>query len=263
MIRRLFFISALFALVANSVGLASVQWQGSNPYRTSLMNCYQRGMYSYRHLLHIMRTRPNDMMSIMPVYMQYTTMRVRYAAISRMYWRWERTNKNRGYMTNLLEGVNGRQPNSSYEGRRPSTLSSEDGRTNNYNPSSYAPAANSTAQPETIHHGLIDSHNIMADVVLKVRQRWSFSVPCGTPWHEQLTNSQVVRIVEKEACQEEGQQCVKYTLQALKEGKVQYTLSSRGNQQRELNFAITVSNRAFDDQGEDSPPNYGNMHYSY
>ena len=263
MIHRQFLLILLLALVMHSVGFASVQWQRSNPYRASLMNCYQRGMYSYRHLLHIMRTRPNDMMAIMPVYMQYTTMRVRYAAISRMYWRWERTNKNRGYLTNLLEGVNKPESDSSYQGNRLTTATSEDRRANNLSPSSYTPAANSTAEPETIHHGLIDSHNIMADVVLKVRQRWSFSVPCGTPWHEQLTNSQVVRIVEKQSCQEEGQQCIKYTLQALKEGKVQYTLSSRGNQRRELNFAITVSNRSFDDQGDEDPPSYGNMHYTY
>ena len=202
------------------------------------------------------------MMAIMPVYMQYTTMRVRYAAISRMYWRWERANKNRGYMTNLLEGVDSPQGSYSHEGNQP-TLTYDDRGNTNHGPSAYTPVASTATQPETIHHGLIDSQNIMADVVLKVRQRWSFSVPCGTPWHEQLTNSQVVRIVEKEACQEEGQQCIKYTLQALKEGKVQYTLSSRGSQTRELNFAITVSNRAFDDQGEDTPPDYGNMHYTY
>ena len=252
MFSRQLILGILLFLIAVSPLIASAQWRGQNPYRSALMNCYERGMYTYRNLLHVMRTRPNDMMAIMPVYLQYTTMRVRYAAISRMYYNWERTNRSRGYMSNLLEG----RPST---GHRPTNYSQP-----SHGPTGYTPIS-STTKPQTIHHGLIDSENIMADVVLKVSQVWSFSVPSGSTWHERLTNGQIVRVVEKEACQEEGRQCIKYTLQAMKEGKVQYTLSSSGGQQRELNFAITVSNSAFDDsrRNDEQPPDYGNMHYSY
>ncbi len=239
-------IIILLVLLVSSPSLFALGFQ-ENPYRGELIQCYQRGMYIYRYLTHVLRNNPNNTNAVLPIYFQYAALRVRYAAVSKFYWRWENQNKRPGYMNNLLEGNQRRN--------RPIENVQR-----NYTP----PVVVSTPKrPQSIHHGLIEGHNIMADVILKVNQEWSFSLPKGSGWHERLTNQQVVRVLKKEECMEEGRQCVKYHLLALREGKAQYTLS-KSHEPRELNFAITVSNGQWgSNANEDNAPDYGDIHYSY
>jgi len=236
----------VLAACGTAIASASLGSLGANPYRDDVMRCYGEGMYAFRRLMHVMQSRPNDMASIMAAYWGYTAIRVRYATLTRLYWTYETKQRHGGCFGSQLDG-------------RPSGAPPE-------RPS----VGTATVTPAPLHHGVVDGHNVMADVQLQVGQQWSFSLPVdetpGYRWNEHQTDGTAVRLVATGATVEAGRACTLYRFEALAPGTSQYTLEQRslagGTERRVLNFNITVAGGT-SVRREDQPPDYGDVHYRY